>query len=700
MYEHYERHRTDNITDPALRRAHPISTISGWDREHDQSADDAKAPNDKAAIAGGDSTGAAAVTAAGENENVPGKSYNKVSKSEQTDDTGDDDVIGLDQVKCACEENSNENGDKQESITQNSTTASMDANKPVQSISSISQVYNEQLTGQSTTTAPTATVTPLCNGDAEHHALTDDNDDDGGDDTPTKDALLEKRRTDGDGKAVPTNVTTTTSATDALRETLEIDSYDDDLNDVDDDDNKEIVDEIVEEILTKSETLLDDCKRSLDETQTEETTTSSPVIKDEEIEHAVSEVVAGVRNIERMVKRDSETDTVLVCDAIKNMSGGREQHHHHLHPHSNIDELVNDKVVEQEQCENQKTELEQRSSVAATTTNTTITTTPAASDSHATITDTLSETLIDVGSGETLALTEKISTNVKDGDDEIKDIVTTIVNDVIENCVNQTTLTAPPTTTTTTTTHATDNGNNNICDNDMNKMSIIDNINNNRNNNNTNIKRNSSDVANTNDSNDNAIIANDDNADADSVDVTIKQTAETTTATATIDVVNQRNVPTVETIEIAATPLVEETDEDIIKGIVNEIVDKCVVESETNAAHDNDNNNNSDGDAAGASAGSHTLNKSGNEVFNANDDGASDQRQQQMNAKFTSADNSDDNRTSKLNRSSGTSISTSTQVENNHFGKFSCCFPVKMLKNASHSLLFLTQLHFKPLFDM
>ena len=56
MYEHYEKHRTDNITDPALRQARPISTISGcsgWDREHggddsihkvpkEDSADDSK----------------------------------------------------------------------------------------------------------------------------------------------------------------------------------------------------------------------------------------------------------------------------------------------------------------------------------------------------------------------------------------------------------------------------------------------------------------------------------------------------------------------------------------------------------------------------------------------------------------------------------------------------------------------------------
>ncbi|CAH1159867.1 unnamed protein product [Phaedon cochleariae] len=30
MYEHYEIHRADNITDPLLRQQHPISTISGW----------------------------------------------------------------------------------------------------------------------------------------------------------------------------------------------------------------------------------------------------------------------------------------------------------------------------------------------------------------------------------------------------------------------------------------------------------------------------------------------------------------------------------------------------------------------------------------------------------------------------------------------------------------------------------------------
>lgn len=584
MYEHYERHRTDNITDPALRRAHPISTISGWDRDHDQTTDgstnNGQALNDKAITN----------TLATDSHNQPEKSF-KVSKSEQTDD---DDVVDLENVKCVCEENVVVQDDTNPSTNDVDSTKeptaqilnATESSKPVQSISSISQVYNEQLTGK----------TIVCNGDSEH-AFDDDTI---SNITPAKQA----------------NVSGTDGGSDALRKTLEIDSYD--MNE----DNKEIVDEIVEEILTKSENLLDDCKRSLDENHqhlNETETTSSPVIKDEEIEHAVSEVVKGVRNIERKMKRDSENDTEsqnTETDVKMKREG------------ENIGDVLTSNIHNDEttelQNENQKTEL--------VLSNAAIESTKEILDVDRT-NDSVSETLT--------------TANASDG---IKDIVATIVNDVIENCVNQT---------------VTDNGD--VCDNDndMNKMSIIDNINNN-----------SSDVA-TNDSNDNAIIVD---TIAPTTDAVSTLNADTVTAIASA---TDTATATTET----ETNPVEETNEEIIKGIVNEIVDKCV-ESEMNTATDNDdnnnnNNNNNDEDSA--------LDKSGSETFVADTidessaaaadaDGDGDGAGEQPNngigsAKFTSvatdngSDNQmNDNRSAKLNRSQGTSISTSTQVENNHFG--------------------------------
>lgn len=562
MYEHYERHRTDNITDPALRRAHPISTISGWDRDHDQSTENStkngQASNDKAIT----------------NESQSEQSY-KVSKSEQTDDV---DVVDLENVKCICEENSNQDDVNISNSTDTTKEPSAqilnsnESNKPMQSISSISQVYNEQLTGQTSI---------VCNGDSEH-AFDDNDDDDGTTNTSTKQV-----NASGDGG---------TSELNALRKTLEIDSYD-----MNEENSKEIVDEIVEEILTKSEHLLDDCKRSLDENHQhlEETeTTSSPVIKDEEIEHAVSEVVKGVRNIERKVKRDSENDTDSLnigTDTTKvNQTEQPSVEHLSIIPSTESFEIQN---------ENQKTELAV-STAAIDETN-----------------DILND---DIEANENENSIEKTTTNTES--DEIKDIVTTIVNDVIENCVNQTVT-------------------NNIdaCDNDVN-MSIIDNINNNNN---------SSEIT-TNDSNDNAIIVGD----------TITQTTEiVSTVNATPNEAN-------------AT---EETNEEIIKGIVDEIVDKCV-ESEAAVIDNNDDNNNNNNEE------DITSNKAGNETFASadavNESLNGDQSNNGSSAKATTiADNSanentihtNDNRNNKPNRSQGTSsISTSTQVENNHFGNLAC----------------------------
>ncbi|KAH0557602.1 hypothetical protein KQX54_008924, partial [Cotesia glomerata] len=52
MYEHYERQRSDNITDPEVRQQRPISTISGWDQQHVTS--NGNAINGNGAIENGD----------------------------------------------------------------------------------------------------------------------------------------------------------------------------------------------------------------------------------------------------------------------------------------------------------------------------------------------------------------------------------------------------------------------------------------------------------------------------------------------------------------------------------------------------------------------------------------------------------------------------------------------------------------------
>lgn len=47
MYEHYEIHRSDNITDPVLRQQHPISTISGWHEISHSIPDGCHSDNDR-----------------------------------------------------------------------------------------------------------------------------------------------------------------------------------------------------------------------------------------------------------------------------------------------------------------------------------------------------------------------------------------------------------------------------------------------------------------------------------------------------------------------------------------------------------------------------------------------------------------------------------------------------------------------------
>lgn len=568
MYEHYERNRTDNITDPAVRRAHPISTISGWDRER---VEDTTVVEASAATVKVTNATKAIVDASSQinGEQISNERAHASNKSEHTDDGSSamatttttmvstaTDAIVVENVKCVCDDTSDENANTD-------VDASNDKTKPISSISNISQVYNEQLSGQ----------TVVCNGEASHS---------------------DEQNVDTSGSIEPTNESVNSSGSDALRQTLEIDGYD--LNE----DNKEIVDEIVAEILAKSETALDECKQTFDESHMNESEpTSSPVIKDEEIEHAVNEVVKGVRNIEKLCKKDEDDDKTSEMDANLN--------------ESSLNEPDDNQNVGEDIDENAGVALEPR------------------------------------------PLTQTANTT-----DEIKEIVSTIVNDVIENCVNQTNKTIT----------------NDVCDNDTSNMSInqddinADSINNN-NNNDADVMRTTTITA-TNDNNDNAIIAE----AIVSANEELRDVNTTTAAAVNKTETIVEPAPATTTMET-----VEESNEDIVKGIVDEIVDKCV-EQEMNAANiDNTNNNNNNEDAATDTSNSNenvaenqmptplptpTSGITPNECDARNDMNTT---QNSANNISTDANETIDNRGIEPYRTQTKSISTSTQVENNHFGK-------------------------------
>ncbi|XP_055684443.1 neurobeachin isoform X18 [Lutzomyia longipalpis] len=228
MYEHYERHRTDNITDPALRQARPISTISGWERESDQVTEG----------------GASIVEIEG------GKVCHKVSTATATEECDGEN----NKMKCGCED---------EEVKVTTTSA-----ESVQTISHISDVYSKQVSSE-----------PICNGNA-HDSSTEEE------------------------KSPAKEITNTSSGgTEVLKQVLEVDADDIIIPPREEGETKEVVEKIVEEIIEKSEKLLSDCKTTSDEMIVE---SASPVIKDEELELAVNEVVKGVREIERKVKGESD----------------------------------------------------------------------------------------------------------------------------------------------------------------------------------------------------------------------------------------------------------------------------------------------------------------------------------------------------------------------------------------------------------
>lgn len=276
MYEHYERHRTDNITDPAVRRSQPISTISGWDRDRDDAIENKINGTVQQPPATTNSTSQTngTIEVNGSDESQP--KIRKISKSE----TANQIASGvLESIKCACEDeelSSNTTASVQtDDVVMPAVATVVETGKGVSSISNISQVYNEQISGN----------VVLCNGNG--HASTSEDESAG---SPLKETVA--------------------AGNEALRQVLEIETYDKE------DESKEIVQELVEEILQKSESLLEDCQKTLDREKLNEPETSSPVIKDDEIELAVSEVVKGVLEIEKNLKKDASKQ--LTENAINN----------------------------------------------------------------------------------------------------------------------------------------------------------------------------------------------------------------------------------------------------------------------------------------------------------------------------------------------------------------------------------------------
>lgn len=267
MYEHYERQRTDNITDPALRQARPISTISGWDREdqpHPSGVADLKAIDTPSS-------------------DSPCEMLNK---NEQVTE----DEINSETIKCACD------GDNDNIESSTEDDKSPDMNSPPSPIQDIEPSEDEKQTATTTTQNVLSNITDVynaqikkdvavvqCNGISTAHS-------------PSKSMSDEQ---EGGG-------------TNALRQTL---NMKDDGEDVEagDAEAQEAVKEIINEILDNSERMLDHCKEVSDAIILENQSRSSPVIKDEEIELAVNEVVKGVKAKTEAVDTD-KTDLSAITE--------------------------------------------------------------------------------------------------------------------------------------------------------------------------------------------------------------------------------------------------------------------------------------------------------------------------------------------------------------------------------------------------
>ncbi|XP_033238936.1 neurobeachin isoform X23 [Drosophila pseudoobscura] len=294
MYEHYERQRTDNITDPALRQARPISTISGWEREELQQQQNgggagappaaiqsqATVPAVKGAVSIASLEDVAAVV-----EEEDDMEEETVEELESFELPVDGEVDPQDPADTADPDPDRDpslrpgSADGSEATTDQEVPAVPPSTKSV--IANISDVYNEQIKTDealqaTSTSASTLVPAPTCNGSLE------------------SELKLEKE------KKPQSEVDPTTTPLEggqaALRKALQL-GDDMDVEELELATAKDALDveQHVAHVLQSSEAALNDCKLVMDDVLQE----ASSVLKDEEIELAVNEVVQGVLNNEK-----------------------------------------------------------------------------------------------------------------------------------------------------------------------------------------------------------------------------------------------------------------------------------------------------------------------------------------------------------------------------------------------------------------
>lgn len=266
MYEHYERHRTDNITDPALRQARPISTISGWEREELQQqhsvVQNATSLASLADIPQVDDDGEDDIEA----EEI-------ISTNQENDDDAEEMERDREEGNCDCATES-------VSCEKPKSPKSDEAIKETVNVclSSVSDVFNEHMKSK-------AIISDInCNGNIC-------------------------------SKTNPSSTSTQSKILSAGQEALkeaqniieleecEIQSTKIDLCDI-------------KSVLKDSAKSLTDCKILADELQE-----ASSVIKDEEIELAVNEVVQGVLNYEKKQIKELPIEIPITNETEKDIKG-------------------------------------------------------------------------------------------------------------------------------------------------------------------------------------------------------------------------------------------------------------------------------------------------------------------------------------------------------------------------------------------